>query len=75
MIGVSNDEIHVDKYLLKHDIPNMINFLDKQVINRKEDNIVEHAITEIAQNTNIPREYIENDVKKHKKVRKYNKRK
>ena len=47
-LGIENDEVHVNKYFIKDNVSNMITFLDKQVIERNEDNLVEHAITEIA---------------------------
>jgi len=47
-MGVKEDEIHINKYFIKDNIPNMINFLDKQANERKVGNIVEDKITEVA---------------------------
>ena len=52
-MGVENDEIHVNKYFMKDNIPNMIDFLDKQANERKTDDTLEQKITEVAEDTNI----------------------
>ena len=40
----NQNEIHMQKYFLKTDINKMMNFLEKETIERKELNIIENKI-------------------------------